>query len=231
MRQLVTYTWLLLLLSSCLSLAYAEGTEHSKSWSTAYITGSMPNSTHYRFYVQPTLIFEDNRYRFERATLILGIGYQFTADLSAWLMNDWRTSKSRRDGTIHNRYTLREQLDWRAYHHDEVSLLFSTRFMQEKQIDERRWVFRVREKISLRIPLPRWPTHSLSLFDEFLFNLNHPAWINSSSLLDDNHFFIGIGTQFTPVYRLDIGYMNQYEIKHPDQLSNVLYAAFYASYA
>ncbi len=231
MRHIVTLCHLILLIGCMNPMAYAEGTEHTKSWSTAYITGSMPNSSRYRYYVQPTLIFIDNRYRFERASLLLGIGYRYSPDLSAWFMNGWRTSKSRTNGTIHQRYTIREQLDWRIYHHDDVSLLASTRFMQENERDERRWAIRAREKISLRIPLRNWPKHSLSMFEELLFNINHPAWINSSSLLDQNRFFIGIGTQFTRDYRLDIGYMNQYQIKHPDELSHILYVAFYATYA
>ena len=66
---------------------------------------------------------------------------------------------------------------------------------------------RLRELIGLNYPLDK--SWSLVASNEAFFNLNTVDW-GPTAGFDQNRLSIGIGYQFNPTFRTEIGYMNQY---------------------
>lgn len=206
------------------SLAYAVTDHYDKNWDTAIITGPLSNDKKIKYYIQPRLELIDNKYKFHSAFLFVGGGIQTQPNLIFWLMNSWTHTK-RLNGSEENLYTLREQVNWDFFRNSTLSATSLTRVEERKNTVESTWLARFRENITLRLPFKHWENHSLVLFDEVFINLNHPNWINSNALIEQNRLFIGIGTQFSKAISLDAGYMNQALFKNTDEVNNVLYLA------
>lgn len=209
----------------CCQRAVAETKEHLKNWDTLIISGPLSSESKFKYYLQPQLNLIDDKYKFNTAFLYAGIGYQYASNMTFWLMDGYVDLK-KINGQVEHINVIRQQLDWDIV--NTASLIFSStsRLEERKNFAETEWAYRVRERLTLRVPFPQWEDHSLVLFDEAFFNINHPAWITSNSFMQQNRAFIGIGTVLSKQVSFDIGYLNQYVMNNTDSLNNVLYLAF-----
>lgn len=119
-----------------------------------------------------------------------------------------------------------EQRIWQSY---SKKLYSKNKFKSLNLISklEQRWEdktsgisLRLREKMQFDLSLA--PNTDLILFDEIFINLNHPKWVNKSTL-EQNRFFIGFN--FTKSKYLDFlfGYINQYDkILNGNNLNNII---------
>lgn len=212
---------LLLLCSATLGAT----TRHTKQWTTAIIQGFLPKSNQLKYYIQPRLALTDNKYKFNNALIFLGLGYQANQDVTLWLIGNQSVTKNR-SGKLLHRHTLREQMNWTILKNDELSFTSTSRFDQRKQVGETQWGLMLRQQLALRLPFHCWEHHSLYLFDEVFFELNHPKWFNSNRFMEQNRAYIGIGSEITKHVLLDVGYLNQYVMRNNDRMSNVLYMIF-----
>lgn len=221
--RIAKYACCILLL--CYSvLGYCETRQFTKIWGGAVITGPLSSDRKIQYYFQPRLNLIDDKYKFHSAFAFIGPGYAFTPAVTAWLLYGYDVTQST-SGHIHHIETIREQANWTLFHNDRLTVVSTSRLDERKQTTDPTWAFRIRQMITLRLPFKSWESHSLVLFDELFFNINHPSWINSNTFLEQNRTFVGIGTQFTPQTSLDLGYLNQYQMRIPNDLkSNVLFA-------
>lgn len=210
---------LMIISISCSALGKTK--QLTKEWNTAIVIGSFSNDSHLRYYLQPQLNFVDDKYKFQNAYLFLGLGYQFSPHIRFWLMDGLLYIK-KQDGGIARRDTIRQQMDWLAADCSDFKLITISRLEERKEVGESRWAIRVRERLMLRIPFKNWEGHSMVLYDEAFFDLNHSKWIKSNTFLAQNRAFVGISTAFSKQVALDAGYLNQYQMKDKDTVSNVL---------
>lgn len=149
--------------------------------------------------------------------------YVVRPSLWVWLMDGYYVIR-RLSGKYRHENIIRQQLNWDIIITPKFIFNDTTRLEERKDFDDSPWSFRIRQMLSIRLPIQCWPHHNVVLFDEIFFNLNNPGWIDSRTLIDQNRFFIGIGTQLSRQVNFDIGYIKQYEwrIEH-DQNSNILY--------
>lgn len=222
MPNQLRYALLLLMLMVSSASFGNDIEEHTKLWSTAVFIGPLINDTKIKYYLEPQIRFIDNKYKFEEALLYAGIGYQTTPDLILFLGNAWVTSR-KSTGNYVQENRVWQQANWNPINTCLFNLLSRTRLEERKNISEPQWAFRLRERIMVRIPLKNWENHSLVLFDEVFFNLNHPKWLSNNNFFSQNRAFIGIGTKISTQTSLDIGYINQYQFTNPKQMSNILY--------
>lgn len=202
-------------------VSFAKTKEQTKSWNIAIITGPLSADKRIKYYLQPQLNFIDDKYKFHNVLGYVGLGYQFDAYKIAWLMNGYTWGKTSK-GHIHRIDIIREQLNWDMSEVGLQQVSGMTRLEERKDLNEPTWNLRLRQQIMLRVPFESWPGHAFVLYDEIFFNLNHPAWIQTSSFVDQNRIFIGINKTFSSEVGLDIGYLNQYLFKKQDEMSNVL---------
>lgn len=218
--------FLLLLLLSGVSLGNVE--HHTKLWNTAVFVGPLFKNSKIKYYFEPQLRFIDNRYKFEEAFIFLGIGYQTTSDLTLFLGGAEVISKrSTGENVYENR--IWQQANWDVVKRKSFNLLSRTRLEERKRNSESQWAVRLRERMMARIPLKNCEKHSLVLFDEVFFNINHPRWV-SNKFFSQNRAFFGIGTKISEQISFDIGYLNQYIFANPDQMNNILLLSLNIAY-
>lgn len=215
----------LFLTAFCLIDEAMAATQHyTKSWNTVIMQGALSSDKKLRYYLQPEINFIDDKYKIQDVFGFAGIGYQATSAITVWMMGGYSFVK-KVNGSVAHRNTIRQQLDWLALTSNNIFISSLSRLEERKDSSQRGWAVRVRERVMVRLPLPHWEHHSLVLFDELFFDLNHPAWINGNTFLEQNRAFVGIGTQFSKHTSLDMGYVNQCVMKNTNSVSHVLYVA------
>jgi hypothetical protein len=215
---------LIIVLSICQNVFAV--TQHTESWNSAIITGSLSKDKKLKYYIQPGLSFEDDKYKYRGTNLYLGFGYQTSPDIIVWLMNGW-FNRLRPSGSYLNTDTIRQELDWNAITTGPFTLLSVSRLEERKNYSEPEWQIRFKEKLILRAPFNFWQNHSFVTFDEVFFTFNNPAWINCNSFFEKNNAFVGVGTRISEYVSFDLGYLNQFEMKTTgNQVNNVLYLMF-----
>lgn len=193
--------------------------EHSKLWTSYEISGSLSSDKKILFYLEPQLRFIDNVYKFEQVVLHGAIGYQLTNRTSVLLGNSGIESKNS-SGQLVAEYRVWEQFSWDVVSRKILKAKSRTRLEQRKSENSPNWANRLREKLSLDIPLQYSPL-SFILSDELFFNLNHPNWV-SDLTLSQNRMFIGLGVILSNKSSFEFGYLNQYQFNNIDQMSNVI---------
>lgn len=211
----------MLLVIFCIN-AQGETLHHTKLWSQAIIIGPLSVDHKIQYYIQPQLNLIDNKYKYQTALLYLGVGYQVERQLTLWLMNGLVNSR-RLNGTYLHEDILRQQANWVFFQRDPIAFFSITRIEERKSSDESQWSLRIRQRLGLRAPFSAFPHYALVVYDEAFFDLNHPAWINTNSVLEQNWAYIGIRAILTKEVSLDVGYLNQYLLRQTDQMNNVLY--------
>lgn len=195
--------------------------EHTKLWSTAVLIGPLTNDTKIKYYLEPQLRLIDDKYKFEEAFIYAGIGYQIMPDLILFL-GDASVFSRKTTGKYVHENRVWQQANWSVINNNSFNLLSRTRLEERKNLSESQWAVRLRERLMFRIPLQNWVNHSLVLFDEVFFDVNHPKWIGNNSVFAQNRAFIGIGIQISKQTSFDIGYLNQYQFTNPNQMGNIL---------
>lgn len=213
----------LLVLGLSLGAAANAMVHYTKQWTVASIFGSFANSK-YRYYIEPQLRLIDDRYVFNQSLFLVGLGYQLTPDIMVFTGPGWITTKDPQGVTYHD-FRIWQQMTWTVYHTDLLSLNSRTRLEETTRSNAPQMALQFRQRLWVRIPIKYWNGHTLSMFDEVFFNLNHPKWA-SPKFFSQNRAFIGIGTQLSKSVMFDVGYLNQYIMSTRYQQNNVLLLSF-----
>lgn len=219
MRSIKYIVSFICLLYSCLVMG--ETRQHTKIWNTAIIVGSLSDDNKIKYFLQPWLGLMDDAYKFENALMFVGIGYQPYPALTYWLMNGYDVSK-REIGNYRHLDIVRQQINWTVVRVETFDFSTTSRLEELKDLNQSEWAVRLRERLTLRLPIKSWENHAFVLYDEMFFNTNHPAWINSNTLVEQNRIFVGVETRLSSQTSLEIGYLNQYLFRTNDANSNVL---------
>lgn len=217
--QKKTTTWLAVIVSSFLS-AHAYGVVyHEKQWSVATFTGPLSLGSAWRYYVEPQLRLINDPYVFNQSFLLGGVGYQFSPAIAFYTGVGWIFGKNTQ-GQDYNEYRLWQQLNWQMWKVVQTTFDSRTRLEEKARTDQSDNRVDLRQRFWLRIPI-RHTHYYYSLFDEVFFNINPPSWGNNYFFYQ-NRAFLGIGKRLSKKTFLDCGYLNQYQLGDPHQMSNVL---------
>lgn len=210
------------------AVAFATVKQHAKVWNFTSVIRPLSKDEKLKYYLLNELKFNDDKYKFNEEAFWLGLGYQPNSDLSVWISDGYYLTKSLVTGGFYNENVIREEIDYvliNASNKLKLQLLNTTRFEERKRAFETQWSIRIRQLFTLILPFSLWENYSLLLFDESFYNLNHPKWIHSNSLLEQNRIFIGIRYQISKFVSFDAGYLNQYQMRNTDENSNVFYSS------
>lgn len=216
---LVTFIVSCLIMKPVFSMVY-----HTKLWTSAIVLGSFSDNPKLKYYYEPQIRFIDDSYKFNQFLFLTGLGYQINPNMVLLAGPGWIITENTQ-GVTNNEFRIWEQLNWNILPNQSLSLISRTRLEQNQRINNAGVAVVLRERMWLRIPFKNWEGHSLSLFDEVFFNLTQPKW-TTQRFFSQNRAFLGIGTQLSPSTILDVGYLNQYQLTSPIQLSNVLLVTF-----
>jgi hypothetical protein len=155
--------------------------------------------------------------RLEQSLIRPGFGYQLSKKLSVWLGYAWiQTQPKGRKATDENR--IWHQASWKdsfGWGNAFSRSRFEHRFKSNG--DDVGWRFR--EFLKLTHPLSS--RFYASLWDEVFVDLNNTDW-GADAGFRQNRFFAGLGAFVDAErhYRVEIGYLNQYEDK-PSSTDNI----------
>lgn len=216
-----------ILFSLCLAIILPSAycmESFNKDWSVATITGSISNHSSFKYYFESQLRLIDTPHVFDQLLLLGGLGYQINSKLLFLVGPGWIPTKAPgRNLRYETRYW--EQLNWQILNHSNLTLHSRSRLEERQRSDASGTGWRFRERLWLRMPLKNLQGFSLSFYDEFFLNLNHPHW-TSPYLFEQNRAFLGIATQLSKPILMDFGYLNQYIRSFTNELNHVLLLSF-----
>ena len=201
------------------ALSSTHALSYNKLWAVTSIFGRFQANAPWLYYIEPQLRLIDNRYKFEEALLLAGLGYQINPQLAVYIGPTAVLSKNLQ-GVYRHEKRLWQQLVWNlptTYWRANYRLRFEAR---ERTDVASQHAYRVRQRIWLRIPFSGNNNIAWSLFDELLTNLNHPQWV-SPHFIAQNRAFIGINQRLSAAVMVDYGYMHQAIYAQQQQNNNV----------
>lgn len=210
-----------LILMFGIGAAAADTDHYSKMWISTKSVGPIGKDPNAKFYWDAHLNLIDTHYKFEQAYASVGLGYQTSPSLQFFLINSYVVSE-KLNATIQQEYRLWQQINWVLTDNPRYSLMSRSRLEERKNFEAAPIAVRLREQLTLRIPIQNWPRHYYMVFDEVFFNLNHPSWV-SPEFFQQNRAFIGISTDISKLISVDVGYLNQYVTGTTKQVNSVLY--------
>lgn len=203
---------------------YAINTQ-TKFWLLGRVTGSISDDHKFQYFLQPELRFTDNKYKFNQSLLWAGIGYMVKPNLIIYI-GDAPDIIRNSEGIYRHQNILWQQENWTIIKNDHYILDHLSRLEEIKRLHQSSWQIVLRQQLSIIIPLPKWKNHALVISDTVFLNLKHPQWAPTNSFISQNRAFIGIETRLSPRVTNILGYMNQYEFYHPNQMSNIVHTTF-----
>lgn len=189
-------------------------------WSGLDLTGPVFNLSNWEYdlNVQARYNFTDNQYQSTQSEA--GLAYKPTTNLSLWL--GYTNLIHNADETQQHR--IWEQALWNITNNNSIRLTSRTRLEERTDIHESQWSTRLRQRLQFAFPKKILNTYTPIIYDELFFNLNNPTWVNNQ-LLDQNRIFIGLGIPLWKKINVQVGYLNQYQIRNPEnKMNHILYA-------
>lgn len=217
------FLFLLMTIWLCSNI-YADNTSvHSKLWLTSTLIGPLSeNNKKIKYYLEPSVRLIDDESVISQALLHAGVGYEIKKDLTPFFIYAYFTNINT-SGVVTHENRLTQQLNWdNIIKVKTFSLSSRTRLQERNQVNTPGWAVRFRPRLIAKMPFQNWEKHSLMIFEEPFFNINHPSWVSISTFAE-NRVFIGIETEISKTTAIDVGYMNQYQSGKPNMINHAIY--------
>ena len=214
----------LLMLFLCYSAFGDDVQQNSKLWTSLIVGGPLTEDQTFEYYVESQARFVENRDdKFDQVAGGGGIGYRYTPNLAFWFGDSWTTTNDPIEGPNHEN-RIWQQVSWNAINNDSFNISTRTRLEQRKDLNEPEWAARLRQQVTLRVPIKKLKQgYFFVTYDEIFFNLNHPQWV-SGQTVSQNRGFIGIAIPTSKRTSLEVGYLNQFLFgNNSDQMNHFLY--------
>ncbi|MDF1795001.1 MAG: DUF2490 domain-containing protein [Coxiellaceae bacterium] len=221
MRALVRI--IVLFIFSC--VVYAGSAEQQfMQWTDLAWQNFTPSGTDYT--VEMSNRFLDQRPTYHQGLLRAGVGHSFSSNVAAWV--GYAFVPTQPVGTDHFIYEQRswQQLSWTAVSKPHIGIILRSRLEQRFPNNHGPTAWRLRQRIlfdkgEVLDFLPEY--FSPVVYDEIMFNLNHPQWVGNNTL-NQNRIFIGVSTPIKHKLVLQVGYINQYIFLNPIDVDNHIFS-------
>ncbi|MDF1760483.1 MAG: DUF2490 domain-containing protein [Coxiellaceae bacterium] len=221
MRKLIS-TVVLLMVSG---LLYANSTNHNfMVWTDVNWQDFTDSGVDYT--LNSSFRFIDDSPTFNQSVLRGGVGYSFTKDLAAWV--GYTFVPTQNVGTNHFVYEQRswQQLQWAALSAKNIAIVSDTRLEQRYFNQNSATAWRLRQRLTFDlVPVSDFLPVGFTplVYDEIMFNLNHPQWVGNNTL-NQNRLFIGVATRIKDRFVFQLGYLNQYIFLNPIDTDNHVFS-------
>jgi hypothetical protein len=196
---------------------------HTKLWTSAVFTGPISaKNDKIIYYLQPDLRFIDDKYKFSQAVMWAGLGYRITPGFIVYAGDASATNRNT-VGEYTHLNIIWQQVNVTLAEINKNIFTSRTRLQEIKNVDYDQWGIIIRERLLMKAPIVTWDKHFLVLYDELFFNLKNPDWSSSNKFISQNRAFIGVETKISKITSFTIGYLNQYEFRETNQMSNILF--------
>lgn len=203
------------------SSAYAVQ-EQFQTWSGVSLYNNITNDWLYNFTTQSRTIPTENK--INQVLYIPTVGYQLVPKSFIFWFGFTYTSTNVDEDAIIAGSEQRpwQRLDWNLVSSSHVRLLLGNRIEERKEDNFSSWAYRWRERATLSFPNTVSATVTPTLYDEAFFNLNQPVWV-AQTTFEQNRFYGGFNFSLSNHINFDLGYLNQYQFRDPEnQMNNIL---------
>lgn len=196
--------------------------EQYQEWPTLNINGIV-GEIKYNLFTQARIIPSENNG--QQYIVRPALGYQLSPRFAVWLGYQWISTNVGEDSIFSGREDrIWQRLDWKLYEDSFVSFDSASRLEERKEAAFPEWAQRFRQKITISFPKLVFSSITPIISDELFFNINKPAWIPPETF-EQNRFYAGFLIPFNSKFSVEIGYLNQYQFRTPQDLMNhILYA-------
>ncbi|MDR3477852.1 MAG: DUF2490 domain-containing protein [Gammaproteobacteria bacterium] len=190
--------------------------QYAKQWFAVNLQHALDKNKKWHSFLYSQLRTIDRTHPLESGLLEGGIGYQLTADENIWIGYRWTGKNPYNDFYQENRVfqQIISQKQLGLYR-----FILRTRLEEITRSDTRQIALRLRERLAIDGHRQLWRNTSLFAYDEVFFQLNHPAFI-TSAFLGENRLFLGFNIRISKETWWEIGYINQYQVRTPQQNQN-----------
>lgn len=202
--------------------------EETKQWSDFNIQGPFSKDSPWLYWaaIQNRLI--DHVDYFDDLNMQGGIGYSVLNNLSFWQGYQWFSNNQMSDLGQENR--LWQMMVYTPINNPQLRVISRSRMEERRLESSGQWGFRFRERVNVVLPQKIFHRYSPEIYDEILIKLNQPDWISSNNTFDQNRFFVGIQFPTSRISYLELGYINQYLIREPENImANIIYCGFFVN--
>lgn len=201
------------------NLLFAENTDE-KLWTQFNLNGSFPHSQKIKYVLRSEIRLIAMEHAFETGIAGYAMAYEYQPNFSFWLGYQWDSQNQISGSQQQNR--LWQQLVWDLWKTSSFSLSQRLRLEERYREDNSQTAWRLRERLLIKAVSDA--VNPIS-WDEIFLNLNHPTWVNSSTI-NQNRYFIGIEIPHNH-HTLEIGYLNQYSLGNiQNTMSHILLLNF-----
>lgn len=144
------------------------------------------------------------------------VGYQLAPTENIWIGYRWTGRNLYNDFFQENRLFQQNISQIKS---DLYRVIIRTRLEQITLSNNSKIGLRFRERFAFEIKYPLFENALPYLYDEVFFRLNRTAFL-PESFLGENRLFLGFNLYVTPTIWWEIGYMNQFQVKAPQQTQN-----------
>ncbi|MCD6039179.1 MAG: uncharacterized protein K0S27_579 [Gammaproteobacteria bacterium] len=191
--------------------------QNTKQWLGFSTQQSFGRNNQWRSFIFSQLRFIDQSHLWQAVLLESGLGYKLAADKSMWLGYRW-TGRDPYNGFFYEN-RLFQQLIWDKKLTPFSLFVFRSRLEEITRSRTNSVSLRFRQRFAVEIRHALFENAFPFLYDEVFFQLNHPSY-ETQSFIAENRLFLGFNLFFTKKTWWEIGYINQYQIKTPQQTQN-----------
>lgn len=191
--------------------------EHGKQWLGINTQHSFSKNPQLLYYIFSQLRFIDEAHPLQAILLEGGLGHRYSDHTDMWLGYRWTGRNPSNDFFQEDR--LIQQIVSRKITTLSRSSIRS-RLEEITHTNSSQIALRLRERITLEINHSIFNKTALPYFyDEMFFELNRTNY-QPQNFIGENRVFIGFNLYTTPKTWWEIGYINQFQVKTPQQTQN-----------
>lgn len=206
--------------------ASAQTDEEFAIWSALFFTGQV-----YADSPSPTFWFDTQARRGERGTVYIlrpGAGMAFAPWGSLWVGYAWVPVWTDATGERTDEQRIWEQLILNHQTNSGVFFQSRSRFEQRFSKGASGTANRFRQFVRLNYqPRQRVPV-GIAFWDEVFVGIDSESWTKQG--FDQNRLFLGLAIYALELFRVEVGYLNNYLAREPDQLTQALSINFFVTF-
>ena len=199
--------------------SFANSTEQNFMVWTSYQKNGQFSNQKLKYLLQLDARFINKENAFEQGVARAGLGYALTNAFSLWMGYDFVPSMKDNRNKLNYEQRIWQQILWKMTAQDKFQLASRTRLEQRHNFQRSGIALRLRQRFLLKLTDAIHDAISPVIYDEIMFNLNHPSWVGNKAI-DQNRLFLGADFSLSKDYVLRIGYLNQLKFRKPINIVN-----------
>jgi hypothetical protein len=211
-RRTLVFFVILLLMRSAFALQTSE-----RLWVGAMVEKPLIPDRQWSYLIFTQLRYINQSQAWQSALLEGALGYYLTPRQSLWF--GYRYSLLTPPDGYRPENRLWQQMTWVAVMNDHNTVILRNRIEETKYAYQSQISVRLRERL-----LVEWWQHYFGalnplVYDEVFFQLSKTNY-TSSRLINQNRLFLGVNVRASTDHFWEVGYINQYLMRTPQQTQN-----------